>query len=285
MPQPAPLQTVTVGEIGVTFLPDGGGVVAPTALYPASDEAGWEKHQELLDAEGKFITTVGAFYLEVGEHRVAVDLGIGPGTIDFPGFGPFSGGRYPESAKEAGIVPEEVTAVFFTHLHLDHCGWTTVEDEAGIRRLFYPNARYLCHQAEWEFWYGGDNPVGPHPEYVQQPLADRIAFVGDVEEIAPGVTAVFTPGHTPGHMSLRLESNGERAYLTADLLHGPMQLEEMDWSVAFDIDAAQARATREALYPELAQPDVLVGVNHFADHVFGYIQPEGDHYGWQPLAG
>jgi len=284
MPQIAPLQTVSVGDIRVTFLPDGGGVVNPLALYPASNEAGWQPYQNLLDEDGKFITSIGAFLIEAVDRNIAVDLGIGPVSIPFPGFGPFSGGRYLESLAQTGVSREAMTDVIFTHLHLDHCGWTTVEEEDGRRPLIYPNARYRVNKTEWDFWYGGDNPAGPDPDTVQKPLADRIEFVAAGEEVAPGITMLATPGHTPGHMSLRIDGgDGQRLYLTGDVLHGTMQLAEEAWSVAFDADPAAARATREALYAQLTQSNTLVGVNHFSNRVFGRISRAGARYAWTPL--
>ena len=279
MPQFAETQSVTVGDVKVTFLADGGGIVNPTALYPASTEEGWQRYTDLLNEEGKFLTSIGAFLVEIGDRKIAVDTALGPVTVDFPGFGPFSGGKYLESLASTGVARESVTDVVFSHLHLDHVGWTTIEVN-GRRELTYPNARHLVTQTEWDFWYGGDNPAGPHPEFVQKPLADIIQFVQDGEEIAPGMRVVGTPGHTPGHISFLIESGGQRLYLTADILHGAMQLQEPDWSVAFDNDPEQARRSREAMYAEFIKPNTLIGANHFSTHVFGSIRPAGNVYKW-----
>lgn len=282
MPDFAKLQTVKIGDIKLTYLPDGGGIVNPLALYPASTETGWQKYPELLDDEGKFLTTIGGYLLEVGDRKIAVDQGIGPVNIEFPGFGPFFGSKYLDSLAQTGVAPEAITDVVYTHLHLDHCGWATIEAD-GQRRLTFPNARYAVSQTEWDFWYGGDNPAGPHPEFVQKPLADRIGFIAAGDSIAPGVTVLATPGHTPGHCSLLLEGGGQRLYLLGDVLHGVMQLREWDWSVAFDADPAAARQTREGLYPQLAQPDTLVAVNHFSNRVFGRITESDGGLNWQPV--
>lgn len=282
MPQIAALKTIAIGDFKVTFLPDGGGVVNPTALYPASTEEGWQKHGDLLDEDGKFITTIGVYMVEIGERRIAVDLGIGPATIDFPGFGPFSGGKYLESVAKLGVSRFDVTDLIFTHLHLDHVGWTTF-DMAGERVLTYPNARVMCTAVEWEYWHGGDNPAGPHPETVQKPLEDRIEYISGGDEIAPGLTVISTPGHTPGHISLLIDDGEQRLFLLGDVFHGAMQMQEMDWSVAFDVDQAQARQTREQLYAEITRPNTLIAANHFSNEVFGRVQPDGDVYAWQPL--
>ena len=282
MPKIAGIQSVTIGRHTVTFLPDGGGIVNPTALYPASSTADWQRYPELLDDDGQFITTIGAFLIRSGDRLIAVDLGIGPVSIPFPGFGPFSGGQYLESVAAIGVERHAVTDVFFTHLHLDHCGWTTI-DEIGARVLTYPNARYHVSKVEWDFWAGGDNPAGPDPVAVQKPLAERIQFIAGGAALAPGITVLSTPGHTPGHLSLRLDGDEQRLYLTGDLLHGVMQLREPDWSVAFDADPVQARATREAMYPLLTQPDTIVAVNHFSNAVFGRMRAAAGLVAWDPI--
>ncbi len=282
MPHFAPLQSVTLGNFKVTYLPDGGGIVEPGALYPASTAEGWAKYPDLLNEDGKFLTTIGGYLIEAGERKIIVDTGIGPVNIPFPGFGPFFGGKYLESLAQTGVTPEAVTDVIFTHLHLDHVGWTTTA-ENGQHVLTFPNARHAVTQAEWEFWYGGTNPAGPDPEAVQRPLAPIITFFQGGDELLPGLRILSTPGHTPGHVSLLLETAGQRLYLLADVLHGAMQISEPDWSVAFDIDPAQARATRDALYAELMQPDTLVAVNHFSGTVFGRIVTGDSGRVWQPL--
>ena len=141
MPDFAKLQTVTVGNIKVTYLPDGGGITNPLAMYPASTEAGWQQYSELLSEEGKLLTTIGGYLLEVGDRKIAVDQGIGPVNIDFPGFGPFFGEKYLDSLAQTGVTPQQITDMVYTHLHLDHCGWTTIDVE-GQRRLTFPNAGY-----------------------------------------------------------------------------------------------------------------------------------------------
>jgi glyoxylase-like metal-dependent hydrolase (beta-lactamase superfamily II) len=282
MPQPAEFSSITVGDIKITFLPDGGGIVIPTALYPASTEAGWKKHTDLLNEEGKFVTSIGGFLIETGEQKIIVDTGIGPVYLDFPGFGPFFGGKYLESLQKSGVSREEVTDLIFTHMHLDHVGWTSIEI-GGRRELTFPNARHLVTAAEWESWHGGDSPIGPHPEFVQKPLEGRLTMIAPGDTPAPGITVLSTPGHSPGHISLLLTSGDQRAYLLADVVHGAMQFQEPEWSVAFDTDPVLARQSREGLYEALIKPNTIAIANHFSNTVFGRVVKEGDSYRWVPL--
>lgn len=282
MPKLAPLQSVSVGDIRVTYLPDGGGALMATALYPTSTAEGWAHHREFLNEQGGVITTIGGYLLEIGERKVIVDTGLGPVHLEFPGFGPMDGGSYLHSFAQTGVPAAAITDVIFTHMHLDHVGWTTI-DNNGQRELLFPNASYTVTRTEWDAWLGGDNPAGPHPEYVQKPLAGLIQFMAGGDEVAPGVTVVETPGHTPGHVSLIVQSRGERLILTADLFHCAVQVVERDWFVAFDSDPALARTSREAMYPELCKPGVLAAVNHFSNQVFGHFSRHGEGYRWTPI--
>lgn len=282
MPQFAPVQTVQLGDVQVTYLADGGGIASATATFPGTNESQWTRYEEHLNADGRFITSIGGFLIAMSGRYIIVDLGIGPQSLEFPGFGTYAGGQFLESLAQTGVNREQISDVVFTHLHLDHCGWVTMESN-GSRGLTFPKARYLITQAEWDFWHGGDNPAGPHPEYVQKPLEGRLTFISPSETIAPGLTVIDTHGHTPGHISLQLQAGEPRLFLIGDLMYGEMQLQETDWNVAFDTDPAQAQAARERLLPQLTAPNVIVAANHFSDTVFGRIHPRKDAYGWLPL--
>lgn len=283
MPDFAPMQSATLGNFKVTYLPDGGGVADPVASYPASTAEAWQAYTDLLNEEGQFLTSIGGFLIETGERKIIVDTGIGPVSLDFPGIGNFSGGRYLDSLAQSGVAPEAVTDVIFTHMHVDHVGWTTVEVD-GQRRLTFPNARHRVSAAEWNLWHGGDNPAGPDPETVQKPLEGRLEMLADGDVIVPGLSVLATPGHTPGHLSLLITAGEQRLYLTADVFFGVMQLQQTGWNIAFDADPVQAQQTREELLAELLKPHTLAGINHFSNRVFGRVVNQDGVVSWQPLS-
>lgn len=279
----APMQSVTIGSVKVTYLPDGIGRFLATATFPNSTAEQWQSFQQYVDEQQRMLTSIGGFLIETGDRNIIMDTGTGPVQLEFPGFGPMHGGDYPASFAATGVAREAITDVVFTHLHLDHVGWTTLPAAGGGRELMFPNARHVVAQAEWDFWYGGDNPAGPHPEYVQQPLADIIRFIEPGADVAPGVSTIATPGHTPGHLSLLVRSGGQRLCLTADIMHVAAQVAMPEWTMAFDVDPAQATASRKRLMAELAQPDTLAAINHFSGGVFGRITHADSAYQWHPL--
>ena len=91
-----------------------------------------------------------------------------------------------------------------------------------------------------------------------------------------------TPGHTPGHVSVRIESGGQSALITGDMVHHPAQIFRHDWPSVPDHDAVASVATRTAIFPDLANGGVLVLGTHFAEPASGYITRRGDGWGWQP---
>jgi glyoxylase-like metal-dependent hydrolase (beta-lactamase superfamily II) len=280
--EPASLQTIRVGEIAITYLPDGEGHFVPDALFPASEADAWEQHAELLDDDGRYVATVGAFLIRTKDRTLVVDLGAGVMEFDEPGFGHGTCGRLPESMRQAGVDVADVDTVIYTHLHADHCGWTTGPGAA----LTFPNARHVIgDSSEWEFWRAnGDLPFAPPAEVVLDPLEDRVEAASDGQIVAPGVTLLATPGHTPGHQTVVISSGADRAVILGDVMHCPLQVSTPEWGVLFDVDADMARRTRERMLSELEGEDVDVGCCHFPEAAFGRIVRASGRRTWRPVA-
>lgn len=283
--QPAPLSSIDVGDIRVTYLPDGDARLSPTIVFPPSNDALWAAHAEYLDEDSKLLLTFGGFLIETRDRKVIVDLALGDMEVPFPPVEGFlRGGRFLESLEKTGVAPAEVDAVLYTHLHLDHVGWTA---QGGS--LTFPNARHLAGAGEWDFWRSVTDDewlvaMGPDREAVQTPLENRIDSVADGESIAPGVTAVATPGHTPGHCSVVISSGTERAIILGDTVVCPLQFDERDLNFLFDVDQALAGRTRERIFAELeGTPETVVACAHYAESVFGRLVP-GHGKSWVSLS-
>jgi glyoxylase-like metal-dependent hydrolase (beta-lactamase superfamily II) len=279
MVAPAPQQSITVGDIRLTFLPDGDAYFVPTQMFPGTTEEAWQAHRQWLNEEGRYVTTLGAFLVETGDRNILVDLGIGSVEMEIPDFARAAGGRFLESLAAAGVSPERIDTVVYTHMHSDHTGWTT----GGQGGLTFSGARHIIGDAaEFDFWRNNpDAAFAPPAETVLDPVENRIETAGDGYTVAPGMTLRATPGHTPGHQSVVLSSGAERAMILGDVMHCPAQLLEPDWSVLFDVDQDVARRTREALLAELEGGDTVLGCSHFPDSVFGRVVPAQGKRMWQ----
>jgi glyoxylase-like metal-dependent hydrolase (beta-lactamase superfamily II) len=247
----ADVQSKTVGDFKITYLNDGGGYITPEAMYPSSSSEGWTNYKRLLDDEGRLVISIGGFLIETGDFM--------------------------NSLAKTGVSADQITDVVFTHLHLDHVGWTSTDG-----KLTFPNAKHMATQADWDFWSTDESGMGMHPEAVAPFLKEHLNYINAGDEIAPGMKVLATPGHTPGHISLHITAGDQEVYLIADLLHSEVQFYEEEWFVAFDIDPAQGRATREGIYADLARGNVLVGDGHFADSVFGTITLNEGKPQWHP---
>lgn len=279
MVAPAPQSSIMVGDIRLTFLPDGEAYFSPTGMFPGTTDESWQAHRQWLNEEGRYVTTLGAFLVESGDRKILVDLGIGVADIDIPDFARATGGRFLDSLRAAGVQPGQVDTVVYTHMHSDHTGCTT----GGDRSLTFANATHVIgSDAEFEFWrHHPEVAFAPPVDTVLDPVESRIETAGDGHGVAPGVTLRATPGHTPGHQSVVLSSGTDRAMILGDVVHCPAQLLEPDWSVLFDVDAEVARRSRDGLLAELEGSDTVVGCSHFPDSVFGRVVPAQGRRMWQ----
>ena len=195
--------------------------------------------------------------------------------MEFPGFGPFDGGRLLESLRQTMVEPDEIETVVYTHLHLDHVN-ASVQQAGDAWRLAFPNARFVIRESEWQHWAGKNDPAGIYEE-TETAIRDRVELFDSDRTVAPGVSVMSTPGHTPGHNSVVVSSGTERAIILGDVVHCPVQLEEEEeWACVFDVDGALARSTRDKLLAELEGSDAVVAGGHFSDFSFGRVmQGEG----------
>lgn len=177
---------------------------------------------------------------------------------------------YLERLNQAGLAPEDVDFVCCTHLHADHMGWNT-RLENGRWVPTFPNARYLFAAGElafWEAWHAAA-PDNPYIRAWQDSLLP-VREAGQVEAVAygheplPGVRFQHAPGHTPGNVVIDVDDGRQRAVLSGDVIHHPVQIERVHWCSQFDIDPLQALDTRRGLLERVADTGTWVMGAHFA---------------------
>ncbi|MFI7104569.1 MBL fold metallo-hydrolase [Streptomyces sp. NPDC050161] len=289
MTLPAQRAQLRVGTTSITYLPDGHSVMSAAVAFPESD---WSAHRGQLDDSGQITLSFGAFLLQSGERRILVDLGMGAVDVQLPGVGRMTGGSLLASLADEGLSAEDIDTVVYTHLHIDHVGWTTdvpmnplEPAERTPSGLTFPNARYCVSEAEWTHWtQTGGGPGAPDPHVVLAPLSDAIEFLDDGETIAPGITVHITPGHTPGNLVVAVTdpdgSGSERVLIVGDILHSVVQVAEAEWSFFADADPQQALAVRKEV---LTAPGTVIAAGHFTDHVFGRVEHSGSGTTWTPV--
>jgi glyoxylase-like metal-dependent hydrolase (beta-lactamase superfamily II) len=193
--------------------------------------------------------------------------------------GSASSGELPATLKALGHEPADIEAVAFTHLHVDHTGWAYADG-----RKFFPRARYLVADQEWAPHGRGETiPGAPPRATVIDPLSGDHTIIADGEEIFPGVTALVTPGHSPGHASFIVSAGTHRVIAFGDVFHIPAQITHPDWPSAPDVDGAAVVAARGRLIAELRHPGTIGFACHFGDQAFGRVVVDGDEAHWEPV--
>lgn len=233
-----------------------------------------------VNEAGYMLFSIHALLIESEGQRIIVDTCLGNDKerlVD--GWGNRQG-PFLEDIAAAGFPRESIDTVMCTHLHVDHVGWNTMLVD-GKWVATFPNAEYLFAKDEWAYWNKHEQEdFGPVVEDSVRPIVDAglARLVDSTHQLTSEVWLEPTPGHTPGHVSVRISSDGEDAIITGDMTHHPCQLHRPDWAANADYDKQQSTQTREAFYERYADSSVLVIGTHFATPTAGHIVRDGERY-------
>jgi glyoxylase-like metal-dependent hydrolase (beta-lactamase superfamily II) len=273
--------------------PNGGSESALADAWPAAIvDIPW-LIPDFATPEGHLCMSVHALLIETPNKRLIVDTCIGNDkTRALPHFDHLHTG-FLEDLEAAGWPRESVDAVVCTHLHVDHVGWNTMLVDGKWIPTF-PRAEYFMVRAEvdhLERQAGSDNadlsafagammdPGNVYNDSVRPVIeGGRAILVEPDAELAPGVRLLPTPGHTPGHVSVHLESGGESAVITGDMMHHPCQIARPQWCSAFDDSPAQSVATRLAFFERFADTPTLIIGTHFGGPTAGRLVRGNEGY-------
>lgn len=236
-------------------------------------------HPDYADDDGNLKAQVQAFVVAIDDVRVIVDSCVGNGR------------NRPELAAWANlqtdflerlskvVAPEDVNFVVCTHLHFDHVGWNThLVGDTWVPT--FPNAQYIFNEEEFNYWRSkpSNEVVDDHNGFAESALpvyeAGLVKLVLNNYQVIDGLSLIPTPGHTPGHVSVLLESNGESAVITGDVFHHPCQVAHPEWKT-FDTDSNQANETRKQLLERFADTDTVFVGSHFAEPIAGRVKRDG----------
>jgi glyoxylase-like metal-dependent hydrolase (beta-lactamase superfamily II) len=277
--------TWTFGEVTVTRVIDTQGPFSTARAFPGAPleemdkAAAWLVPHFYDPATKNILFNYQSYVVKTPRHTVVMELGYGNDKQRGNPAMSMRKGPYLANLAAVGVRPDDVDYVLASHFHTDHVGWAS-QMIGGQWRPAFPNARYLIDKAELDGMTRG--ALGPDPgtkiayEDSIKPVIDagRAEMIAGGFYIGDGVQVVSTPGHTPGHQSLAIDSMGKRAILCGDILHNPIEVRFPEWEVLFDQDKEAGKAVRRKFCDQYADTDVTVFAAHFGGPTAGKIVSE-----------
>ena len=277
---------VTITKITEIVYPEFSDVL-PTATPDVVKKVQW-LFPHFVTPEGKLTLSIHSLIVDTPTAKLVVDTCIGNDRNRDPmAIMSNLATSYLEDMREAGYPPESINYVLCTHLHLDHVGWNT-RLVNGKWVPTFPKASYLMEKKELDF-YGNIDP-NAKDDFMQvqrrvyddsiKPVFDAglAKTVEGAAQICEGVRLLPTPGHTPGHCSVIIESKGASAMITGDFIHHPIQFNDPGLATPFDVDNNAAIATRRRVFAQYADTPTLIIGTHFAGPTAGKLVRDGDGY-------
>lgn len=263
----------TVGDVIVTRVEEVVTYIDATVLMPDFTPEMLDAHRSWLvpnffsDRNNKMALSIHSFVVQSHGKTIVVDTCVGGAERSLP-----NDPTFPDRLADA--IPgglESVDVVLCTHLHFDHVGWN-LRNVNGEMVPTFANARYLFAEIEVAHTRTDDHMGVLAPSI--DPLIDAglVDLVNTDHVITDHVRLVATPGHTPGHVSVLIESKRESALITGDMTHSPLQFAEPDLAArAFDTDSTQSSQTRRDIIDRFADTETLVLGTHFAPPTGGHL--------------
>lgn len=272
-----------IGSFECVVVNDGSGHLFPDAVKFLFANAPGDELEAALkqrnNADPAIPFRANCLYINTGQHRVLVDTGIGRGV--HPDLG-----KLVDNLASIGVAPDDIDTLILTHAHADHIGGNTDKDGA----LMFPNAEHVMTRIEWEFWTSEDNleKLARMAANVARahlpPIKPKLRLIEPNDEIVPGIRAIPTPGHTPGHITIEVTDGGQRLVALIDMALDPIHIEHPEWTALPEMNPVQVAETRRRLFAQLAEGQTLVLAFHFEFPGLGHIVADGDGWNWHPLA-
>jgi glyoxylase-like metal-dependent hydrolase (beta-lactamase superfamily II) len=274
---------VMLGDFEVTALSDGTVDLPVDKLLMNTTPAAVDKALAASFEKSPLETSFNAYLVNTGSKLVLIDTGAGAL------FGP-TVGKLMASLKASGYQPEQVDEIVITHMHPDHVGGLTHDG-----KIAFPNAVVRADQRDADYWLSKanlDKAADADKGFFQGAMASINPYVasgqfkpfkGDTE-IVPGIRAVSTVGHTPGHASYVVQSKGQKLVIWGDLVHvQAVQFDNPSVTIHFDSNPKQAEAERKAEFSKAAKEGYLVAGAHIAFPGLGHVRAKGAAYEWVPV--
>jgi glyoxylase-like metal-dependent hydrolase (beta-lactamase superfamily II) len=289
------MRKLTIGDVTITSIIERDGPWrAPGQMFPNAPADQIEATLKELEPEtydaasGKMVITYQTYVVRTPRHTILVDTCTGedkgyPAPMDFP--------KQPwlDGLKAEGLSFDDIDYVMCTHLHIDHSGWNTVLRDGRWVPTF-PRAKYVFHKREYAAWEastkaGETRPGGGGSVFTMncEPVvaAGQALLVDDDFSLDDCITIEPTPGHTPCHCCVHINSGGQHAVITGDLMHHALQIHRPSWSTMFCWDPIEAADSRTRFLASVADTDTKLLPIHFPNPSVGRVESNGDRFRWR----
>ena len=279
------MATWNIGDVSITKVLEMEKHWPFSALLPGAEEViddlDWLRPDFVTD-EGRMKLSIHALVIESDGQTIIVDTCCG-NNKDRPGAPAFDNLEtdFLGELSRCGFSPTDVDVVLSTHLHVDHVGWNTQLID-GTWVPTFPNAEYLFVRPEFEQWAAEPQDYGPVFEDSVQPIIDAgLATVVEADhQITANISLELTAGHTPGHVSVVIESGNDMALITGDMTHHPVQFAHPEMASSADWRQDLSTATRFEAYKKWSDGRLVIGT-HFAGRTAGRLKPVGDVWSFE----
>lgn len=289
---PTPLvQTRRVGNFTIHALQAGGQKLDGGAMFGVVPKPLWEKR---IPADERNRIQLGMRCLLVEHPSGLVLIDTGAGNKEEQKFKDIYGienegaeGRtsLEDALRQVGATPDDISIVINTHLHFDHAGGNTYHDERGEVQISFPKARYIVKRGEYDYaTHPNERTAASYFERNYAPIvrAHKFEFVVREKEIVKGIRVVPTPGHTPFHQSVMIDSGGERAFFLADMCPTSAHV-PLPWIMGYDVEPLVTLETKRRIFHQAEAEGWLLVFEHDATVPWGNVEHDGKGYKFKPV--
>ena len=293
MSAPGPLvQSFQVGRLKVHAIQAGGQKLDGGAMFGVVPKPLWERR---IHPDERNRIQLGMRCLLVEHERGLVLIDNGAGNKENPKFHDIygvenagAGGRtlLEDGLRSLGHTPDDIALMIDTHLHFDHAGGNTFVDGGGVIRPTFPNARYVVQRGEYEWaTHTNERTAASYFPHNFEPViaAGQFDFASGEAEIWPGIRVLPTPGHTPGHQSILIASDGAKAFYAADLTPTSAHI-PLPWIMGYDVEPMVTLETKRRVLKRAVEEEWLYVFEHDAEVMSGTVTLDGKGYGFRANA-
>jgi glyoxylase-like metal-dependent hydrolase (beta-lactamase superfamily II) len=286
IPQPL-VEPRAIGRLRVHAIQAGGQRLDGGAMFGVVPKPLWER-RIAADERNRIQLGMRCLLIEHDVGLVLIDTGAGNKESEkfYDIYGIENAGSpgptlLEDGIRAAGFTPEDVAMVISSHLHFDHAGGNTTRHASGAVRPTFSRARYVMQRGEYEYaTHTNERTAASYFVHNFVPLVEAgvVDFIEGDREIVPGIRSVLTPGHTPFHQGLLIESDGERAFYLADLAPTAAHL-PLPWIMGYDVEPLVTLETKRRILKRAVDEDWLVNFEHDATTAWGKVRNDGKAYG------